>query len=88
MKLIIAILQDKDTEAVSQALITNGYRVTRIASTGGFIKRGSSTVMIGAEESRIDDVISIIRNHVSPADVPGSKRATLFVLQVAEFTQV
>ena len=36
MKMIIAIIRDSDNESVSQALVTNSFRVTRIASTGGF----------------------------------------------------
>jgi uncharacterized protein YaaQ len=88
MKLLIAILRDQDTERVVQALVIAGFRVTRVASTGGFIRRGSSTIMIGLEESQIDLAYQTIRDHLSPSDDPTSKRATLFVLDVAEFSQV
>ena len=47
MKMIVAILQDEDTEAVTQALINSEFCVTEIASTGGFLRQGSSTLMIG-----------------------------------------
>jgi uncharacterized protein YaaQ len=88
MKLLIAILRDQDTERVVQALVIAGFRVTRVASTGGFIRRGSSTIMIGLEESQIDLAYQTIRKHLSPSDESTSKRATLFVLDVAEFSQV
>lgn len=88
MKLIIAIIQDKDRETITQALISSSYRVTRIASSGGFFRRGSTTLMIGLEEDKIDDAMRVIRENCSPAVDPGSKRASLFVLNVANFEQV
>ena len=88
MKLIIAILRDQDTETVVQALITGGYRVTRISSTGGFIKRGSSTIMVGVDERQIDGAFQVIRSHLLPIESQISSRATMFVLHVASFSQV
>jgi uncharacterized protein YaaQ len=88
MKLIIAILRDEDTENVSHALIDCDFRVTRIASTGGFLRRGSTTLMIGVEEDKVDQAILLIRNNCSPEDAAGKKRATLFVLNVAAYEQV
>ena len=88
MKLIIAILRDEDTEQVSQALITGGYRVTRIASTGGFLRRGSSTLMIGVEDEKVDGAIQAVQENLSQSVDLGLKRATLFVLKVDRFTQL
>lgn len=88
MKLILAILRDTDTEKVSQALVSSGLRVTRIASTGGFLRRGSSTLMIGVDDEKVDDAIQVIREHVSPPSEPTSKRATLFVVNIEHYTQV
>jgi uncharacterized protein YaaQ len=88
MKLIIAILRDSDTEPVSQGLIIAGFRVTQIASTGGFLRRGSTTLMIGVEDEKVDQAIQVIRQSVGPATEAGAKRATLFVLKVENFDQV
>ena len=88
MKLIIAILSDEDSEVVSQALISNGFRVTRIASTGGFLRRGSTTMMIGLDDDRVDQAIEVVRNNCALTVEPGMKRATLFVLNVDRFTQI
>lgn len=87
MKMIIAILRDSDNEPVSQALIGAGFRVTRIASTGGFLRRGSSTLMIGVEDGQVDQAIEVLRAQASPAD-PGVKRVTLFVLPVESYSQI
>ncbi|MGW8251134.1 MAG: cyclic-di-AMP receptor [Anaerolineales bacterium] len=88
MKMIVAIIRDNDNEPVSNALINSGFRVTRIASTGGFLRRGSSTLMIGVEDEKVDQAIQLIRNNTTMPDDPGLKRATLFVLNVKEFTQI
>lgn len=88
MKLIITIINDIDNEPVSQALIQAGFRVTRVASTGGFLRRGSSTLMIGVEDQSVNAAIQVIRDNLSPASDPNIKRATLFVLPVENFTQV
>jgi uncharacterized protein YaaQ len=88
MKLIVAILRDEDTENVSHALIDCEFRVTQIASTGGFLRRGSTTLMIGVEDEKVEQAIQLIRKNCSPTDTGGKKRATLFVLNVASFEQV
>lgn len=88
MKLIIAILKHEDTENVSNALVAAHYRVTQIASTGGFLRRGSTTIMVGLEGEKVDAAIEIIRNTCAPASDPTVKRATLFILNVARFDQI
>ncbi|MCC7130871.1 MAG: cyclic-di-AMP receptor [Anaerolineae bacterium] len=88
MKLIITIISDDDNDPVSQALINGGFRVTRIASTGGFLRKGSSTLMIGVNDEQVDQAIETIRASTTPVNDPMLKRATLFVLNVENFTQI
>lgn len=88
MKMIIAIIRDHDNEPVSQALVASGFRVTRIASTGGFLRRGSSTLMIGVEDEKVEQAIQVLRDSTTPAEDPGVRRATLFVLNVEHFSQI
>lgn len=88
MKLILTIISDNDNEPVSHALITEGFRVTRVASTGGFFRKGSTTLLIGVADEKVDQAIEVIRKMVSPPQEPGSKRATLFVLNVLNYTQI
>ena len=87
-RLIIALLRDADGEDVLKALLDANYRVTRIASTGGFMRRGNSTLLIGVEKERVEAAVQIIRNHSAPAIDPGLKRATVFVLKVDQFEQI
>lgn len=88
MKLIITIISDNDNDPVSQALISKGFRVTHIASTGGFLRKGSSTLMIGVKDERVDEAIDTIRNSTSPVNDPMLKRATIFVINVEHYLQI
>lgn len=88
MKLVIVILRDTDNEPVSTSLVAAGFRVTRIASTGGFLRRGSSTLMIGVDETKVDQALQIIRSNVSPRAETEASSATLFILNVENFTQL
>ena len=87
-RLIIVILRDADSEEVLTALLDADFRVTRIASTGGFMRRGSSTLLIGAEEEQVKTAVQIVRKYSAPTIDPGLKRATVFVLKVDQFEQL
>lgn len=87
MKLILAIVQDVDSEAILSSLLPQGIRVTRLASTGGFLRRGSTTLMIGIEEGKEHKVIELLKSAVGPPD-PDQHRITLFVLNATNFEQI
>lgn len=88
MKMILCIIQDQDKDVVSGGLNKAGFRVTVLPSTGAYFRRGNSTLMIGVENDKVEKAIQIIRDHVSDAPDPNMKRATLFVMNVAEFQQI
>jgi uncharacterized protein YaaQ len=87
MKLMIVIIRDIDNENVVQALVNQGYRVTRMASTGGFLRRGNVTLLIGVENEKVDPVIDLIRQACCPPDSE-QHRATIFVVDMPHFEQV
>ena len=60
MKLLVAIVQDADVNFLMDALTENSYRVTRLSTTGGFLKKGNTTLLIGVEEAQLDEVLEII----------------------------
>lgn len=68
MKLILAIVQDKDSNRLSNALIQEGIRATKMASTGGFLRAGNTTFMIGIEDDRVNDVLRVIRANCKVRD--------------------
>lgn len=63
MKLIIAIVNKDDSHAVSSALTREGFSVTKMATTGGFLMAGNTTLLMGTDDSRVDEVISIIEKY-------------------------
>jgi len=88
VKMIIAILKDSDCDPVTQALTEQNFRVTRIGSTGGLIKRGTGTLLLGVEDDQVDAVIEVMRRRVASAGSSGGKRATVFVVPVENFQQI
>ena len=87
MKMIILILKDNDSDAVTQALTAAQYRVTRVASTGGFLRSGVVTLLLGVLDERLDEALELIRSKLKPFP-SGERRATLFVVPVERFEQV
>lgn len=63
MKLVIAVVQDQDSNRLSNALTKNNFRVTKLASTGGFLRSGNTTFLIGTSETLISRVLDIIRDN-------------------------
>jgi uncharacterized protein YaaQ len=86
MKMIIVILRDHLRDALTRALTEGQYRVTGIASTGGFLRSGVATLLIGVEDAQVEAAIALIRKTIGPAT--GEKQATIFVVPVARFEQV
>jgi uncharacterized protein YaaQ len=87
MKLIILIVKDHLTEALTGALTAAQYRVTGIASTGGFLHSGVTTLLVGAEDAQVEAAISLIRATVA-ASPSAQPQATLFVVPVSRYEQV
>jgi uncharacterized protein YaaQ len=87
MKLMIVIIKDNDSDALTQALTAGNYRVTRVASTGGFLRSGFVTLLLGVEEERVDAAMQVVRDSLAPS-TSGEKRATIFVVPVQRFEQV
>lgn len=76
MKLITAIIHDEDAHGVMDELNKKGFGVTKLASTGGFLKSGNTTLFIGAQEENVKEVIGIIekkcksRKQITTANLP------------------
>ncbi len=86
MKMIIIIVQDNDADTLTQAFTAGNFRVTRVASTGGFMRSGVVTMLLGVEDTQVEAAIQVVRGAL-PASVD-KKRATLFVVPVSHFEQV
>lgn len=76
MKLLIVIAQDQNINGILHQLTTNGFSVTKLASTGGFLKKGNTTLLVGVEEQLLDKALELIDG------------ATVFTLDVERFERV
>jgi len=63
VKLIIAVIQDKDVPKLMDALVRAGYSATKLASTGGFLREGNSTILIGVDDDEIENVLEIVKDN-------------------------
>jgi len=87
MKLMFMIVRDTDADNVLQGLVDGGYRVTRVASTGGFLRHGNVTMMTGIEDDKVEGVIELLRKICCPSD-DGGHSATIFVVDMPYFEQI
>jgi uncharacterized protein YaaQ len=62
LKLLITIIHERDHSRVSDSLLGTGYKFTKISSTGGFLRDGNATLLIGVEEEDVDTVIGLVRD--------------------------
>ena len=60
MKLIIAIVQDEDSGRLISALMKEGYGVTKLATTGGFLRSGNTTLLTGVQDEKLDSALAVI----------------------------
>ena len=60
MKLVIAIVQDEDASRLVNQLMKNGFGVTKLATTGGFLRAGNTTLLIGVDDDKLSNVMEII----------------------------
>ena len=91
-QLLVAIVQNGDAATVMKGLREAGYRFTRIDTTGGFLRRGSATLVIGIEQARVDAVLDVIQRNCQLRTEPKPAEsglpmysATVFVLDALQF---
>ncbi len=61
MKLVVAIVQDRDTDLVVETLNARSLRVTRVATSGGFLGQGNATLLIGVDDAQTPLVLDLLR---------------------------
>lgn len=72
MKLAVFVVDDSKADASVDALVAQGFRVTRLASTGGFLRRGNTTLLVGIEDQEVERARSLLHE-----TAPGSLLITL-----------
>lgn len=94
MKLAIAVIQDEYITRVTKILRAEEIRITKLASTGGFLKDGSTTLLIGIEDDQVDYVIDLIKCHCKGDKInDGEKQITVcganvFLLSIDKYVRI
>ena len=90
MKLILAIIQDHVAQDVLHELSENKIRATKLSSTGGFFKKGNTTILIGIEDEKVDRVkemiLNISKNKETVDDI--NANTVLFVLNMNQLVRM
>lgn len=68
MKLVVAVVQDQDSNRLSNVLMKNNFRATKLASTGGFLRSGNTTFLIGVEDTKVSALLDLIRENCRARD--------------------
>ncbi len=63
MKMIVAIVQAKDSSRLRKAFTAENIQVTQLSTTGGFLREGNSTFLIGIQDERVQDVLDVIKKN-------------------------
>ena len=61
MKLVVSIVNTDDARPLLDALMRQGFRATTISTTGGFLREGNATVLVGIEDDKVETVLEIVR---------------------------
>ncbi|MEE1132845.1 MAG: cyclic-di-AMP receptor [Caryophanon sp.] len=68
MKMVIAVVQDQDSNRLSNALTEADFRATKLASTGGFLRAGNTTFLIGTNDDNVPSLLQLIRDNCRARD--------------------
>lgn len=61
MKMVVAVIQDKDAHRLLTELTQEGFRATKLSSTGGFLREGNTTLFVGVEDLQVERVLRVIK---------------------------
>lgn len=70
MKLVLAIIHDDDIHAVLTNLTKKKFYVTKLSSSGGFLKVGNTTIICGVDDDKVEDVIDVIKEFSEKRELP------------------
>ncbi|MHB0857238.1 MAG: cyclic-di-AMP receptor [Anaerolineae bacterium] len=62
-KLVVSIVHTDDADQLTSALRDAGFSSTKISTTGGFLREGNATILVGTEEENIPRVLEIVRRN-------------------------
>jgi len=68
VKLAVCIVHNRDKGRLTDELVKAGYKFTVIGSTGGFLREGNTTILIGVEENDVSALQKLFRENCQSRD--------------------
>lgn len=94
MKMVTAVVQEEDSEALIESLLAAGFHATKVASTGGFLHRGNVTLLVGAEDGDLPMLLDLVRQSCHARTVRKSGEdvtvggAVVFVQEISHYYRI
>lgn len=92
MKLLLAIVEDDLAFEVAKELSEKGIRSTKLSSSGGFLKKGNTTLLVGIQDEQVDVTVATIRETIAknPTEDPDGNEfaANIFILPISAYEQM
>ena len=94
MKLVIAIIQDEYISKVLKSLMAEKIRTTKLSSTGGFLKAGNTTLLVGVENDKLDNLVEMIKKQCKSTKVKDGDSeitvggANLFIMDIDQYIRI
>ena len=91
MKLVIVVLDNENSKKITKMLLSQKLRATKLASSGGFLSLGNTTLLIGAEDEKVDEIISLINKEHLVKDKKSEENETkihIFVMPIEDYVRI
>lgn len=87
MKLIVVIMEDDLSHILSKELLENKISSTKLSSTGGFLKKGNTTMLIGTDVEKEQSILDLIKKVCDENDIESDNesKANIFVMDLKDF---
>ena len=97
MLLVMAIIHGDHAHKIKRKLMDNDFRITTLSSSGGFLKAGNETLLLGIENERLDELVAVLREECDKVNVKHGMKddkevpintANLFVMNMEQFKKM
>lgn len=92
MKLMLIVANDEFIDEITSALVQGGFTATEVASTGEFVRYGETILLLGVEETQVDQVIDTLRNasrhHNKDKDLPFFGKVLIYQIDLNEYAKI
>lgn len=92
MKLMLIVANDEFIDEITSALVQGGFTATEVASTGEFVRYGETILLLGVEETQVDQVIDTLRNasrhHNKDKEFPFFGKVLIYQIDLNEYAKI